>query len=85
MLKFVDLTLTLVQIPNHRVRFGGVTKINPKPLTVLVVVVVALIEGSVWAEDSAPSSISSSTPALVLERGVPLDTLQVLIKILHKS
>lgn len=84
MLKSVDLTLTLVQIPNHRVRFGGVTKINPKTLTVLVVVV-ALIEGSVWAEDSAPSSISSSTPALVLERGVPLDTLQVLIKILHKS
>lgn len=84
MLKSVDLTLTLVQIPNHRVRFGGVTKINPKTLIVLVVVV-ALIEGSVWAEDSAPSSISSSTPALVLERGVPLDTLQVLIKILHKS
>lgn len=84
MLKSVDLTLTLVQIPNHWVRFGGVTKINPKTLTVLVVVV-ALIEGSVWAEDSAPSSISSSTPALVLERGVPLDTLQVLIKILHKS
>lgn len=82
--KSVDLTLTLVQIPNHRVRFGGVTKINLKTLTVLVVVV-ALIEGSVWAEDSAPSSISSSTPALVLERGVPLDTLQVLIKILHKS
>lgn len=82
--KSVDLTLTLVQIPNHRVRFGGVTKINLKTLIVLVVVV-ALIEGSVWAEDSAPSSISSSTPALVLERGVPLDTLQVLIKILHKS